>query len=116
VRWCNGDCDWTQNCHGYAFGVGDWSNDSIILKADGSTRCWFDDISNATIADNTYHTIMITVSNCPGSIGNIITATSEKFKESPIFELSGGCYGQPIDLTLGNAPRGGMNDLVPYRQ
>ena len=110
------NCDWSKNCHGYAFGVGNWPANSTLLKADGATRCWFDDISNATIADNTRHTIKITVSTCSGSIGKKITATSEKFQESGLYGLSCLCTGPGINLALGNSPRGGMDDLIPYRK
>ncbi len=111
-----GACDWSKNCHGFAFGVGDWPDDSITIKASGSKQCWINDMSNATIADNNTHTVKIIVQDCPGSIGLRITSTSEKMKESPIFGLTSSCFGPPIDLALGNAPRSLINNLVPYRQ
>jgi hypothetical protein len=112
-----GGTDWTKNCFGYAFGVGDWPVSSSVLKEAGGVRCWFDDMSGATIADNTQHTIKMTMSNCPNSIGVRITSTSEKFKESSIYTLgNGSCFGPPIDLAMGNGLRGGMNNLIPYRK
>jgi hypothetical protein len=112
-----GDCDWTENCHGYAFVVGDWPNDSSVLKSAGSPviHCWIQDMTDAIIADNTTHTIKITVVDCPNSIGLTITATSEKFKMSPKYKVTRSCNDGGVDLTLGNAPRGGMNNLLPYR-
>ena len=114
----NGNCDWTQNCHGYAFGVGNWPDDSTIIKAAGSpvVNCWIQDMTDARIADNTGHTLKISVEDCPLSVGLKILATTEKFRESPKYKLTTSCNGQSIDLSLGNSPRGGMNNLVPYRQ
>lgn len=114
-----GSADWSKNCHGLAFGVGDWPDNSAILKADGTVNpvvnCWFADMSNATIADNTNHTVKIVVQNCPSSVGLKITSTSEKFRESPIFTQNSSCSGPGINLMLGNYPRGGMQ-FIPYRQ
>lgn len=112
----NGNCDWTQNCHGYAFGVGDWPDDSSTLKAAGSPviHCWIQDMTDARIADNTGHAVKITVVDCPLCVGLTITATSEKFKESPKYKMTSSCNDGGVDLTLGNNPRGGLN-LSPYR-
>lgn len=103
-----GAADWSQNCHGYGFGVGDWpDNSSTIISANG-TNCWILDMSNATIADNTNHTVKITVLDCPLSVGLVITSSAEKFRESAVYTKTGNC-ASPISLQGGNSPRGGMS-------
>lgn len=112
-----GACDWTQNCHGYAFGVGDWPETSSKIIKSGATECWVGYASNATIADNGGHTVKITMKNCQNSLGLIVETSSEKFRESGTYTQTGNCNlqnGGGVDLGKGasdptvNAARGGM--------
>lgn len=103
-----GYSDWSENCHGFAFGVGAWPVNSSNLIEIGNLHCWIQDFSNATIADNTVHTVKIRVEDCPLSVGLQILETYEKFQESGIYTLTGACT-LPIDMGLGNEPRGGMS-------
>ncbi|MFN7291088.1 MAG: hypothetical protein ACK5YR_11595 [Pirellula sp.] len=110
-----GNPDWSKNCHAYAFNLNDWPHDSANLKSGGGVQCWIDDMSNATIADNTIHTIKITVENCPMSIGKRITYYAEKFQESAVYHKSSSCFGQQLFTSVGNGPRSGMA-LIPHRE
>lgn len=115
-----GNPDWTQNCHGYAFGVGDWPNgSSAIIKRDlTNTFCWIEDedIADATIGTYGYgHTVKVTMEHCANSMGWIVKASSEKFKESGTYTLSGDCTTGSADLSLGNGPRANISFAL-YKQ
>ncbi len=112
-----GACDWSQNCHGYAFGVGDWPTSSSTIIQGGATQCWVQDASNATIADRTGHTVKITMKDCQNSLGLIVETSSEQFKESGTYTQAGNCdlqNGGSVDLGKGASDasvgvnRGGM--------
>ena len=102
-----GYTDWSLNCHAYGFGGFDWPHHSNTIIASGSTQCWVQDFSNATIADNGGHTVKVRVQDCPLSVGLIIVESYEKFQESGIYTQTGGC-SMPVDMGLGNEPRGDM--------
>lgn len=95
----SGNADFTQNCHGYAFGVGGWPQDSTygadILLSPGT--CYTSSsVDEATLGllDSHQHSMKLTGAECIGSESSwdVITSTSEKFRGSAIYEQSGGCY------------------------
>lgn len=107
-----GACDWTQNCHGYGFGVGDWPANShdIIYCMDTGAECWVGSFDEATIADNRFHTVKITMKDCKNSHGTIIETSSEKFRESAVYTQTGNCSfviipSGGVNLGKGNGPR-----------
>ena len=107
--------DWSQNCVGYAYGVGDWCASGGIIGS-GNTACWVQDGSNATIAESGGHSVKITMVDCKNSRGTIIKTSSEKFRESGYYTQEGDCSigvlqngGGSVDLGLGNGPRGGLS-------
>jgi hypothetical protein len=102
-----GYTDWSMNCHAFGFGALDWPHNSDTIIASGSTECWVEDFSNATIADNGGHTVKIVLEDCSLSVGIQIVHTYEKFRESGIYEMSGAC-SMPVDMAAGNGERGGM--------
>jgi hypothetical protein len=112
-----GALDFTQNCHGYAFGVGDWPNDSTALKGQQPNPCWVPDVPKATIADCTTHTVKIETTDCKNSLGIIVSKSSEKFRESGYYRQTSDCtfVSKRVDLTKGNGVRAGLN-LIPYKK
>lgn len=97
-----------QNCHGYAFGVGDWPTGSGRLIQAGGVSCWIQDMSNATIGSNYVHSIKIRVEDCPVCVGLMILEVYEKFRESGIYTKIAACSDEsPLDLS-GNGERAGM--------
>jgi len=86
-----GALDYTRNCHGYAFGVGDWPNDSTALIGQQPNPCWVPDVPNATIADCKTHTVKIEMKDCRSSLGIIVSKSSEKFRESGYYTQASGC-------------------------
>ena len=112
-----GSLDFTQNCHGYAFGVGDWPNDSTALKGQQPNPCWVPDVPKATIADCTTHTVKIETTNCKNSMGIIISKSSEKFRESGYYKQTSDCtfVRKRVDLTKGKGERAGLS-LIPYKK
>lgn len=105
-----GNPDLYQNCHGYAFGVGDWPTGSGRLITAGGVNCWIRDLTNATIASNFEHSIKIRVEDCPLCVGLTILEVYEKFRESAIYTKIAACSDNSImDLQEGNGPREGMS-------
>lgn len=103
-----GALDYSQNCHGYAFGVGDWPDESAGIIGSGANACWVQDNFNATIADRNTHTVKITMKDCENSLAIIIDTSSEKFRESGVYTQTGSCdllTGGSVDLGLGNGVR-----------
>ena len=101
-----GACDWSANCHGYAFGVGDWPKGPegpAKIIAEGTGDCWVEDGSNATIAVHSGHTVKITMQDCQNSIGLIVKTSAEKWKESGVYTKSGNCTDGSVDLGAGGA-------------
>jgi hypothetical protein len=92
----NGAVDYTQNCHGYAFGVGDWPDDNAdghdILLEVGT--CYVNaSVKDAILATCGTHSIKVTGDECSiwEFTWEITDSTSEKFRESGIYEQSNGC-------------------------
>jgi hypothetical protein len=92
-----GNVDWSQNCHGYAFGVTGWPEDGpygagILIN---SPYCYSQQYTyNANIATNTSHTIKIlggAMCSDPYVTWEIVTSSAEKFRESAIYMKSQGC-------------------------
>lgn len=113
-----GALDYSQNCHGYAFGVGDWPDSSTGIIGSGTTACWVPDGSNATIADRVTHTVRISMKDCKNSLGVIVNESSEKFRESGIYTQTGSCdvmAGGGVDLGLGNGVRANLT-FTPYKK
>ncbi len=89
-----GSVDYSQNCHGYAFGVGDWPADgspgvSIIMSGGCYVTAGLNDAQIAVLNSGN-HTIKVTGGfllnsgfNRPG-----ILSTSEKYRESAIYKQS----------------------------
>ncbi len=94
---------WTEYCHGYAFGVGDWpsSSASILANHGIGVQCWIPNNETAAIASTFGHSVKIVMEHCP-SRGYIVKSSSEKFRESAIYTLDGNCDTLGIDLKLGN--------------
>lgn len=63
-----GSCDYSQNCHGFAFGVGDWPDHvwTLLNAYDGANSCHIGvSVKDATIAtDPPYHSIIVTGAEC----------------------------------------------------
>jgi len=109
-----GACDYSQNCHGYAFGVGDWPSGSGGIMVAPPVNCWITDANNATIADSGGHSVKITMQDCQNSLGIIVKTSSEKFRESGIYTQTGNCslvtipIVGAVNLGKGNDPRAGL--------
>ena len=88
-----GSVDYTKNCHGFAFGVGDWPADggmgAIIILKEGACYAQTDPV-HATIAVSTGCTHSIKVSGGLALNGSQpwprVLATTEKFRESAIYK------------------------------
>jgi hypothetical protein len=117
VRQGGGSLDFTQNCHGYAFGVGDWPDDSKALKGEQPNPCWVPDVLKQTIADCTTHTVKVETTDCKNSLGIIVTKSSEKFRESGYYTQESDCtfVRKRVDLTKGEGERKGLS-LTPYKK
>ncbi|GIX00127.1 MAG: hypothetical protein KatS3mg111_3459 [Pirellulaceae bacterium] len=107
-----GALDWETNCHGYAFGVGDWPDNSQTIIG-GTPPCWVEDLSEqTTIADADFgHTVKVVIKDCKNSHGLIVLRSDEQFRESATYTQQGSCdlqNGGTIDLSKGNGPRSGM--------
>lgn len=117
IREGGGSLDFTQNCHGYAFGVGAWPDDSKALKGEQPNPCWVPDVPKQTIADCTTHTVKVETTDCKNSLGIIVTKSSEKFRESGYYTQESDCNPNTkrVDLKKGNGVRKNLN-LTPYKK
>ena len=117
IREGGGSLDYTQNCHGYAFGVGAWPDDSKALKGEQPNPCWVPDVPNQTIADCTTHTVKVETKDCKNSLGIIVLRSSEKFRESGYYKQESDCNPNrnPVELKKGNGVRKNLN-LTPYKK
>ncbi len=101
-----GNVDFSKNCHGYSFGVGNWPADdaygSYTLVEDGTHPCYIParDMEHATIALNGAHSMKVTGGKCTGTeyTWMIFTSSSEKFRASAKYEQSDGC-DDGVDIT-----------------
>ncbi len=65
-----GNIDYSKNCHGYSFGVGDWPDDAyganILLDANDSPPCYIPahDLASSTVAVNGGHSLKVTGGKC----------------------------------------------------
>ena len=91
----SGDIDFSMNCHGYAFGVGDWPDDGMYgaLTLLGEGVCY--EQSNpvsakiALLSSATHSLKVVGSLNLNSGNGTeVISKTTEKFRESQIFELN----------------------------
>jgi hypothetical protein len=119
--------DYSMNCHGYAFGVGDWPQSSLGIIRESSPPHPDDCYKTVTPADwkeveiasdDPGHSIKITGDECTiviGDPGNVPVETtlkmyektsSEKFRESGVYEQSGSCQN-PVNLHLAHSRPGG---------
>jgi hypothetical protein len=117
--------DYTKSCHGYAFGVGDWPmsafeiiRESIPPHPDDCYRQIFnhaDWIDVEIASDRPDHSIKITGDQCEVEVGSnpptiemqaIVKTSSEKFRESGVYEQAGNCQN-PVDLNLAHSREGG---------
>jgi len=96
-----GDVDFSQNCHGYTFGTGNWIDDSMMFGFNAWIQCYNIDCvpSNAVLAGNTSHSMKCGGENCSTSETYMekYTSSSEKFRGSRIYKQSGTC-DSPVDL------------------
>jgi len=106
-------CDYTQNCHGFAFNVGDWPDTSTKilnvgpLLPPGHVPCYTQaNVEDAEIASNPNHSIRVQSSGCvpsgpPSPTGPVydyvITYSEEQFRESGTYTRSSQC---PFTLDL----------------
>ena len=110
--------DYSQNCHGYAFGVGDCPSDggygaSIILN-EGVCYAMTDTLSAeiAMLAGNS-HSIKVVGGLCinSGTGSSVIKSTSEKYRESAIYKQenqAGATVVVPINAHGFGASLGGL--------
>lgn len=107
-----GDADASQNCMGYAFGVGGWPRNitavtnllNIVQNNQGASCYWQAlHIGEAAISvtnDNASHGMKVTGMDCPTVDGSGVTQhnyvtekTDEKFRGSRVYKQNGGCPG-----------------------
>lgn len=98
-----GNTDYTKNCHGYSFGVGDWPDDGA-MGADKIAKVGtcYEAASHADseIGLSGVHSLKVNGKNCPMSIGMMpcYSKSSEKFRSSAVYEQTGDCP-TGIDIT-----------------
>lgn len=91
-----GSVNYSQNCHGYAFGVGDWPADIYGCGVLVDTPCYqpqyIYNADIATLTDNT-HSMKVTGAICSQEYAftEIFATTTEKYRESAIYEQSQFC-------------------------
>lgn len=112
-----GTLDNTSNCYGYCTGLGTWIQSFNTVR----DHCYLTtSLANldAVLAEGQGHCIKIDGSMfCPDDHtgGFIITGTSEKYRDSPIYSKAGAC---PTGVQLKGQLRGGTNfnakSLAPY--
>ncbi len=99
-------CDYSQNCHGYAFDVGDGPLTAEgIIDAAAASPCWVAATNPlAVVATNRIgHSIKVTGANCPVAGGPkippipVILTSHEQYQESGVYSQSTVC---PNTLTL----------------
>lgn len=128
-----GHADYSQNCHGYALGVGNWPQDEAtagpldLLLAPGTCYESCDlvapdgtPLAEVAITPDYEHSIKITPAQCTFWVGedqffeDTIVATSEKFRESQVFTRNQPC---PSGLDPLKAHRAsGLDSFVPWRK
>ncbi len=94
-----GTIDYSMNCHGYAFGVGDWPEDGQY-GAELILECWQadDDQCDATVAvtqNGHDHSIKVIGAECNDGYTSwcIHENLIEKYKESALYLKEGDCPG-----------------------
>jgi hypothetical protein len=115
------EVDYSQNCHGYAFGVGDWPDEAGTLLDLGNPnvnqRCYLEvpigQGNLMTIAsDPPDHSIKVTGDSCEQEvetdpplfvIGNFHKTSIEKMRESGVYKRAGGTCANPLNLNLAHA-------------
>lgn len=114
-------CDYTKNCHGHAFGVGEWPlNDGAgILLSVGTcyeavTTSNFDDAEIAVRVDYG-HSLNVTGEKCTvPEVDEIsaVTSTNEKFKESGVYTQSATCASGGVNVSKAH----GVQSWVYYKK
>ncbi len=99
-------CDYSQNCHGYAFGTGNWPATNLHLINGGETPCWTEadpeqkarvsaDLGGGhTIKIDAWHQCKLHGNNGKDTLVWFIRKTSEQFRESGTFSMEHRC-GMP---------------------
>jgi hypothetical protein len=102
--------DYSRNCHGYAFGVGDWPDTAagIVRWNMGNPTCYTPlasaDSDKATFAvDPLMHSLKVTGMKCDHPTIPMLKfpkykSSSEQFRESWIYEQAGAC---PDGINIG---------------
>ncbi len=102
--------DYSRNCHGYAFGVGDWPDTAVgIVRWNmGNPTCYTPlasaDLDKATFAvDPLMHSLKVTGMKCDHPTIPMLKVpkyktSSEQFRESGIYEQAGAC---PDGINIG---------------
>ncbi|MEW4527647.1 hypothetical protein [Maioricimonas sp. JC845] len=91
----------TQNCYGHALGTGTYVDDGLYGADQIIQDCWtVTSESDAKVAYCHGHAIRVTSEYCnEGEAGmDLITSTSEKYRESPIYTKNGDCNSPATPL------------------
>jgi hypothetical protein len=88
--------DYSQNCHGYSFGVGNWpaDNEGMSILLAGTPTCYTQQYYwNVDVATTSGHSVKADGAMCSDTytFWEIYTETTEKFRESGVYKLTGSC-------------------------
>ncbi|MBA3312062.1 MAG: hypothetical protein M3552_15990 [Planctomycetota bacterium] len=95
-----GNLDFSKNCHGYAFGVGNWPSDGAygVVTILDTPVCYVgphDAPLNTEVAvnDGRTHSMKASGSKCIKNSEEVkvLVSSSEKFRESRVYELKATC-------------------------
>jgi hypothetical protein len=119
----DGKCDYSQNCHGFAFNVGDWPGDAstgVILNLTPlEDRCYqFSGVKDATIASLPDHSIRVVGKLChqippvqEQSHLEMFIHSSEQFRESGTYTQTSSCTEGGVNINLAHT-RAGVSYVI----